>query len=707
MINPKTKKINKNIKNNNKTIKNLNKNNCFQNDYTIVIADKNKIKKEENQIIKFTKNDEKTVINLQNDFFTYVNFYWIKQEKDNKVLDKIYFTQYDNFTIKQNEVYNKLIELIENYTKNNNNELSKEIKNLYNSKLNPNIQIFDKRLVESINYVDDFIANDDFYGLIAYINSSELSNIISPIKWKMLPNIYNPKKYISNITIPELPTYNTHVYLDEDDKKKLLNEYENNYLKKIFNKINKLLPTSKHIDINNILNIGDTISKITFESVSDNQNDNLIVTNEESKKLFGFDWELFAKKLGYKNIPKHFLVNNSKYLKLIMEQLKTNWKNWRSWWIYTSIKFNLNNSNKYYPFYSNYYRKFLEGRGKIIPEKIRTLFRVLLCFNNLSNNLYKENYNNLDNINYTNTTSNQLKKIFTIILQNNKWLTPKTKKYAILKIKKIKIYIDINKNLEKDPLLGYSNDDIWLNLEKIYNWRLNKYIENDGKDLINLIDIDYRDFSIYGKQSYLVNSFYIPTENEVYIPLGILQKPFINLNERGIIYNTSGIGYIIAHELSHSLDETGRKYGYDGKPYNWWNKKDDEILNRKFNNIKKQCKIFSSYDKVDIDVDEIVDESIADISALQICQEYLINYITIQHFLVPVQLPLLKEFYILFALNMRQLIAKKAYNFQKLNNPHLMDKYRVNITLSRLNLFKAIYKIKKGDKMYWDADTIW
>ena len=36
-----------------------------------------------------------------------------------------------------------------------------------------------------------------------------------------------------------------------------------------------------------------------------------------------------------------------------------------------------------------------------------------------------------------------------------------------------------------------------------------------------------------GKQSYIVNAYYTPTENSIYVPLAYLQKPFIDLEERG------------------------------------------------------------------------------------------------------------------------------------------------------------------------------
>jgi predicted metalloendopeptidase len=708
-----TKKNNINIKKN-KTFKIKLQNSCINYNYKIPIADKKILDEEEHQLKKLVKNEYKTEIQLENDFYTYVNYYWIKEEKDNRVLDKTYFSQYDNFRIKQNEVYMELIKLIKNYINNNNNDITNEIKNLYSSRMNKNIEIFEKRIVESINYIDEFIKKDDMYGLLAYINRNELSNIYSPIKWKMNANIYDPKKYISNIIIPKFPVYNIELLIDNNNdtderkkyKAKIRHEYKDEYLQKLFNSVNKLIPVSNHIDTNNIFNIGTDFANIVVESFINNNSDYLIVTNEESKSKFGFDWALFAKKLGYKNIPKHYLIENSKYFKLIMKELNINWKNWRNWWIYTNIKMLLNISDKYYPLFFNFYRKNVEGRSVAIPEKIIHFFGFCLCFNNLINNLYKENYKNNDNINYVNQMSNDLKLIFIKIMENNKWLSPKTKKHAILKLKKIKIIIDSNKTLIEDPLLEYSNSDILLNFEKIYKWRLEKFIENDGKDLINLIDIDWVTFSIYGKQTYLVNAYY-NNLNEIYIPLGILQRPFIDLNERGIIYNLSYIGYIIAHELSHCLDNNGIEYSHDGKKYNWWTKNDYKIVNKKMNNIKKQCKLFVNFDGIDIDVHQIISETISDISSLEICQNYLINYQAVKNFLVPIQITSLKEFYIYFAMNMRQLILKKAYKYQLITNPHLMDKYRVNIALSRQSLFSEIYNIKKGDKMYWNTSSFW
>jgi predicted metalloendopeptidase len=64
-------------------------------------------------------------------------------------------------------------------------------------------------------------------------------------------------------------------------------------------------------------------------------------------------------------------------------------------------------------------------------------------------------------------------------------------------------------------------------------------------------------------------------------------------------------------------------------------------------------------------------------------------------------------FYVYFAVQQRQHIYKSALRAQLLTNPHPLDKYRTNVPLSRLEIFRNIYNVKKGDGMYWsDMRTV-
>jgi predicted metalloendopeptidase len=101
-------------------------------------------------------------------------------------------------------------------------------------------------------------------------------------------------------------------------------------------------------------------------------------------------------------------------------------------------------------------------------------------------------------------------------------------------------------------------------------------------------------------------------------------------------------------------------------------------------------------------------EDLADISAITICEQYLRDFQIKNEYIIPIRNLSFTNFFTYFAHQMRQSIAKKAYRVQMVTNPHPLDKYRVNVPLSRLKLFRSIYNIKKGDKMYWkNIESIW
>jgi len=56
----------------------------------------------------------------------------------------------------------------------------------------------------------------------------------------------------------------------------------------------------------------------------------------------------------------------------------------------------------------------------------------------------------------------------------------------------------------------------------------------------------------------------------------------------------------------------------------------------------------------------------------------------------------------------RQLVYKSAVKAQLKMNPHPLSKYRVNCPLARMELFRTIFGVRKGDNMWWhNTDTIW
>jgi putative endopeptidase len=187
-----------------------------------------------------------------------------------------------------------------------------------------------------------------------------------------------------------------------------------------------------------------------------------------------------------------------------------------------------------------------------------------------------------------------------------------------------------------------------------------------------------------------------------------MQAPFVDLNERGMEYNLAFIGFTICHEMAHCLDNVGSQYDERGNLKDWWTPRDKIKYKKREADILKHYETFAGYDNIKFDVEGTLGEDIADITALAICEEYLRDFQEVQQDIIPVRMLSFRAFFFYYAMQMRQQLSKKALKNQLKKNPHPIDKYRVNVPLSRLALFKQIHSVNKKDKMYWeDVEAIW
>ncbi len=77
-----------------------------------------------------------------------------------------------------------------------------------------------------------------------------------------------------------------------------------------------------------------------------------------------------------------------------------------------------------------------------------------------------------------------------------------------------------------------------------------------------------------------VNAFYDETANDINFPAAILQPPFYDVNASWE-ENMGGIGFVIAHEITHAFDNIGSKYDETGSAVNWWTEEDYAAFQKK------------------------------------------------------------------------------------------------------------------------------
>jgi len=654
----------------------------------------------------------------QDDYYTYINYKWLADTtKDLKGKLK-HYVQIDSFRVTQEKVFYELIDIVKDYIRKNNSAKSKAIKAVYDSLYNLDDKSAEKFIQYYVDLTDKRIASGNIYEILGGINKNEIVSWGCPLVWNVLKDDKNVKYYKSNISAPQLTIYDYEIYIEDDADDQPTKSYKKLFKRKYMEFLDTMfdlcLGKNHGLKSSDVWDCEyDILTALGCDSIKTDDVDGYNILTAKSALQYGFDWNQMATQIGYKEVPKTFICTSTNYLKCMMETLTTDnaWQSpkWRTYFLYINFRQIMRYHNRWRMVYFDFHGKFVEGKPIPYPKELYPIFGLSFCFNTFLTNEYIDKNKKQQYIDYTHNMGADLLTVFKRIITRNKWLSPSTKKYALLKLENIKLEVGSPKILRDDPILDYNSKEAYQNIRRIAYWRTNQMIKLDGKTSdIDIPVIDWQQHKMVGKQSYIVNAYYTPTENSIYVPLAYLQKPFIDLDERGIEYNLAHIGYTLGHEMSHCLDDLGSKYDEKGNLHNWWTKHDRKIFNSKVNNVIKQYEQFAGYDGIKMDASLSTGENLADISGMAICEEYLKDFQDKNEDIVPIRALSFHVFFVYLAVQARQKIFDDAIKVQLKTNPHPMDKYRTNCPLARLELFRSLYNVKKKNKMYWSSmDTIW
>jgi hypothetical protein len=646
-------------------------------------------------------------------YYDYINYQWLQNvslENQQK-----YITQIDDFRLIQDKVYRDLNDIVLDYIKTHNNKLARNLKNYYTSIIKMNNLEYSKKLSkDAIKTVDHYIQSNNIWKLLAFINKDEMINGVAPFVWSLNPDEKEPNIFRCYVSGHQFAIVDIEVYYDDGTNVEYKKNYRNtfkNYCKVLFDtcigKNHGLNPADVYDVELEIFNAMGCDAAVKGEEKPYNK-----VLSSECLEKYGFDWSEFSKELGFSRPPSFFITQSLNYLKCGTELMLKNWTSpkWRTYWIWIFIRRLARITKKWQHIVYDFYGKFQRGQEKIVvSDAVSAALFLSIPFNTFLTNQYVAKYENPQATEYVRVLCNDLKVVFEKILKRNTWLSPKTKKYALYKLSKLDFIIGKPENLREDPDLNYTTV-LYDNIKKINNWRQHKFIELEGQKVIDIPVMDWSQYPVKmtGTQAYIVNASYTPSKNNFYINLGYIQKPFIDLDERGIEYNLAHIGFTISHEMSHGFDDMGSQYDADGRLNDWWTATDKKIYKQIQNNIIKQYELFAARDNIKFDASIGVGEDLADISGIAICDEYLQDFQEKNKDLIPIRNLAFQGFYTYFAFQQKQKVTKKALSAQLKTNPHPLDKYRCNVPLSRSQIFRALFNVKKGDGMWWhNTDTVW
>jgi putative endopeptidase len=652
-----------------------------------------------------------------NDFYTYINYEWIKDETrmEEHYKNEKYIVQYDDFRITQNKVYYQLIDIVKKYIKTHKTERANEIKNNYHAGLKLlNDQQARHHLKKYVDFLDTCRKSQkekDAWYFLGIMNKNEIISQGLPFVVSLNPDEKEPKIGRISISQPQYSLLDFNVYVNDGTDENYKNKYKGAFYRYIDEMFTAFFGKNHGFRAKDVF---DCEQEMIDAMICNKEKDKPYIRIERKTALekYNFDWEQFSESYGFDKPPSFFITNNVNYIACGTKMFLQGWQTekWRTYYIYVYMRQLIRFHENWRTISYEFCGKFMRGQEKIFPKDLMCVFNLAYSFNTFLTNEYIDEYANQAAIQYLKIMAEDLRIVFKRIIQRNTWLQPETKRNALKKLDHFNYEIGSPKILREDPLLNYTDDDVWENFAKINRWRTISLIHLEGKPNIDIPIIDWMEepIKITGSQAYVVNAYYTPTQNSIYIPAAYIQKPFIDLEERGIEYNLATIGYTIGHEMSHSLDDMGSQYDYTGKLNNWWSKEDANIFKRKQNDVIKQYEEFAKRDGIDFDASISIGEDLADISGLAICLEYLNDFLEKNKNVIPIRVLSFKTFMIYYAYQYKQKIKKKAINAQIRTNPHPLDKYRTNVPLSRIQIFRDMYDVKPDDGMWWhNTDTIW
>ena len=269
------------------------------------------------------------------------------------------------------------------------------------------------------------------------------------------------------------------------------------------------------------------------------------------------------------------------------------------------------------------------------------------------------------------------------------WMSPTTKKKALLKLSKINRKIGYPRKWRSYRGLKLRPNAHYENIEAMSRYFQRKQFRKLGKK------VDKKEWFVAPQ---IVNAYYSPNFNEIVFPAGILQPPFFD-PERDPALNYGAIGTVIGHELTHGFDDEGSKFDGKGNYKNWWTKKDRREFEKRTRRLVDQFNKFT-VGELHVNGKLTLGENIADLGGI------VIAYDAFQKYLKKHSLPKVggftpeQRFFLGLAFVECGMYRKEQARTRVMTDPHSPAKYRINGPYANVTEFYKAFNVRRGDKLY-------
>jgi putative endopeptidase len=287
-----------------------------------------------------------------------------------------------------------------------------------------------------------------------------------------------------------------------------------------------------------------------------------------------------------------------------------------------------------------------------------------------------------------------IKTAFDRRLQAIDWMTPSTKAEARRKIETLEVGVGYPETWRDYSRLDVRRGDAFGN-----SWRAQEYeylhqLSKIGKP------VDKREWWLF---PHTVNAVFLPLQNAMNYPAGILEPPFYD-PKADPAFNYGSIGSVIGHEVSHSFDNLGADFDAEGRVRNWWTPQDYARFKAAGDALVKQYNAYQAFPDLNLNGELTLGENIADLAGLAAA------YDAYQASLGGKPAPVIggltgdQRFFIAYGQSRRGKYRDAALRQLVATDSHAPSRWRAEI-VRNLDAWYRAFDVKPGQKLYLEPEA--
>jgi putative endopeptidase len=489
-----------------------------------------------------------------------------------------------------------------------------------------------------------------------------------------------------------LPDRDYYTGTDDDSKKKRQEYVE--HIQKMF----ELLGNSNTVaaeKAKKVMAIEMTLAEASMKNEDTRKPENIYhkMTVAECDKLTPhFSWTRYLTEIGHPNIEQ-ITVAQPEFFKVLDAQLDKvpldDWKDYLTFHLIDDAAPYLSSQFENEDF--NFHGRQLEGKKVIRPRWKRVVEATNSALGEAVGEVYVRTAFPPEAKKKALQLVNQLRDVLKNDLSTLDWMSPETRKNALIKIDAFAEKIGYPDKWRDYSKLHISRDGSYFaNVTRASEFEFNRQLNKIGKPV---------DRTEWYMNAHTVNAYYSAEMNEIVFPAGILQPPIFDVNADDAI-NLGGMGMVIGHEMTHGFDDQGSKFDGKGNLHNWWTDEDMKRFESRVDLIRNQYDGYVVAGDTHLKGKLVSGEAAADLGGMTIA------YKTLEKILG--DKPRVKDangftpeqkFFIAFAQCWATSYRPERERLIAKTNPHPTAEYRVNGTLANMDAFAEAFKCDDKDSM--------